>query len=79
MGVNDPLVSQRLEPWQTVGVRGAIRELEKTIPRAGIAVMPEYFPALWRIDSERYRDKREERFWKWMIKRPKKEDREIGP
>ena len=75
MAADDPLVKQQLEPWQTVGVRGALRELEKTIPKAGIAIMPEFFPALWRIDSERYRDKREERFWRWMFRRPNKADR----
>ncbi|KAI1384484.1 uncharacterized protein F4822DRAFT_415352 [Hypoxylon trugodes] len=64
-----------LEPWQTVGVRGAIRELEKTIPKAGIAIMPEFFPAVWKIEEGRYRDKREAMFWRWMYKRPKLEDR----
>jgi hypothetical protein len=68
-------VKEYLEPWKTVGVRGAIRELEKTIPKAGMALMPEFFPALWRVERERYRDKREARFWCWMYKRPKKEDR----
>ncbi|KAI1196162.1 hypothetical protein F5X97DRAFT_305970 [Nemania serpens] len=78
MTTADPLVYDWLEPWETPGVRGAIRELEKTIPRAGIALMPEYFPALWKIDSERYRDKREERFWRWMFKKPTLSDRGIS-
>jgi hypothetical protein len=76
---DDPLVHDWLEPWETPGVRGALRELEKTIPKAGIALMPEYFPALWRIDSERYRDKMEERFWKWMFKNPTLADRKGVP
>jgi hypothetical protein len=63
MGPEDPLVKEYLEPWKTVDVRGAIRELEKTIPKAGMALMPEFFPALWRVERERYRDKREARFW----------------
>lgn len=74
---NDPLVREKpyLEPWETVGVRGAIRELEKTIPKAGVALMPEFFPAIWKIERERYRDNKELRFWRWMFKRPTKEDR----
>ena len=60
MAADDPLVREEpyLEPWETVGVRGAIRELEKTIPKAGMALMPEFFPAVWRVERERYRDKR---------------------
>ncbi|KAI1738449.1 hypothetical protein F4680DRAFT_467402 [Xylaria scruposa] len=75
---DDPLVREKpyLEPCQTAGVRGAIRELEKTILKAGIALMPEFFPAVWKLDRERYRDKKETRFWRWMYKRPGKEDRE---
>ncbi|KAI3334263.1 hypothetical protein F4824DRAFT_219382 [Ustulina deusta] len=77
---DDPLVREKpyLEPWETVGVRGAIRELEKTIPKAGMALTPEFFPALWKVDRERYRDKREARFWRWMYKRPRKEDRKTA-
>ncbi|GAW14633.1 hypothetical protein ANO14919_040360 [Xylariales sp. No.14919] len=75
---DDPLVRKKphLEPWETAGVRGAIRELEKTIPKAGMALMPEFFPAVWKVDRERYRDKKEARFWRWMYKRPRREDRE---
>ncbi|KAI1160127.1 hypothetical protein F5B18DRAFT_541723 [Nemania serpens] len=76
MTADDPLVRDWLEPWETPGVRGALRELEKTIPKAGISLMPEYFPALWKIDSERYRDGKEERFWRWMFKNSKPSDRE---
>ncbi|KIW62680.1 hypothetical protein PV04_10833 [Phialophora macrospora] len=72
------LVTSYLEPWQTVGVRGAIRELEKTVPKAGMAIMPEFFPAVWRVEKERYRDKKEEKFWQWMFLRPRKEDRPDG-
>ncbi|KAI0102850.1 hypothetical protein GGR51DRAFT_573859 [Nemania sp. FL0031] len=77
---DDPLVRETpyLEPWETVGVRGAIRELEKTVPKAGIAIMPEFFPTLWRVDRERYRDSKEARFWQWMYKRPKKENRKMA-
>lgn len=74
---DDPLLRDKpyLEPWQTVGVRGALRELEKTIPKAGAALMPEYFPTVWKVERERYRDKREARFWRWMFKRPRSKDR----
>jgi hypothetical protein len=73
--LDNALVTKYLEPWQTVGVRGAIRELEKTVPKAGMAIMPEFFPTVWRVEKERYRDKKEEKFWQWMCKRPRKEDR----
>ncbi|KAI1748040.1 hypothetical protein F4782DRAFT_543140 [Xylaria castorea] len=79
MTVDNPLIHDWLEPWETPGERGTLRELEKTIPKAGIALMPEYFLALWKIDSERYRDEREERFWRWMFKNPTLSDRRIGP
>lgn len=46
------------------GVRGAIRELEKLFPKAGVALMQEFFPALVKYESERYRTKGEKRFWK---------------
>ena len=77
MSPDDPLVREKpfLEPWETVGVRGAIRELEKTIPKAGMALMPEFFPVAWRVEKERYRDSRETKFWRWMYKRPKLENR----
>ncbi|KAI1110851.1 hypothetical protein F5Y14DRAFT_336844 [Nemania sp. NC0429] len=78
MTADDPLVHDWLEPWETPGVRGALRELEKTIPKAGIALMPKYFPVFWKIDGERYRDKREERFWKWMFQKPTLKDRGIS-
>ncbi|KAK3690243.1 hypothetical protein B0T22DRAFT_536974 [Podospora appendiculata] len=58
-----------------VGVRGAIRELEKTLPGAGFSLMPVFFPAIIRFERELYRDSKEARFWKWMGKHPKKEDR----
>ena len=51
------------DPERVAGVRGAIRELEKMIPRAGFALMPVFFPAMFRVDRERYRDDREARFW----------------
>ena len=72
-----PTDRKSLGPLETVGVRGAIRELEKTIPGAGFALMPVFFPALKRIDQERYRDAKETRFWKWMLKHPKSEDRSV--
>ncbi|KAI1129414.1 hypothetical protein F5Y10DRAFT_238556 [Nemania abortiva] len=74
---DDPLVREKpyLEPWETVGVRGATRELEKTIPKAGMALMPEFFPEVYKVDREKYKDKKEARFWRWMHKRPRKEDR----
>ncbi|KAI0451680.1 hypothetical protein F5B21DRAFT_527628 [Xylaria acuta] len=79
MSVDIPLVHDSLELWETSGVRGALRELEKTNPKAGIALMPDYFAALWKIDSGLYRNKREERFWRWMFKNPTLGDRGIGP
>ena len=46
------------------GVRGAIRELEKTFPKAGVALMQEFFPALDKYEPERYRTNAEKKFWK---------------
>lgn len=46
------------------GVRGAIRELEKTFPKAGAALMPTYFPKLLRYEPARYRTNCERKFWK---------------
>jgi hypothetical protein len=57
------LMAEIQDPERVAGVRGAIRELEKTIPRAGFALMPVFFPAMFRVDRERYRDDREARFW----------------
>jgi hypothetical protein len=37
-----------------------MQELEKTIPKAWMAFMPELFPALCRLERERSRDKRGE-------------------
>ncbi|GAB1316938.1 hypothetical protein MFIFM68171_07148 [Madurella fahalii] len=63
-GVSDEtLMAEIRDPSEVVGVRGAIRELEKTIPRAGFALMPVFFPSLFRVDRERYRDDAEARFW----------------
>ncbi|OTB01309.1 hypothetical protein M426DRAFT_266400 [Hypoxylon sp. CI-4A] len=77
---DDELVRERpyLEPWKTAGVRGAIRELEKTIPKAGMALMPVYFPTAWKLERGRYRDSKEARFWRWMFKRPTKESRVVS-
>lgn len=46
------------------GVRGAIRGLEKTFPKAGVALMREFFPALVKYEPERYRTNAEKKFWK---------------
>ncbi|KAL9039865.1 MAG: hypothetical protein Q9180_002272 [Flavoplaca navasiana] len=46
------------------GVRGAIREVEKIFPKAGVALMQEYFPAVVRYEPERYRTNVEKKFWK---------------
>lgn len=64
---NDPLLTHVLGPLQTIGVRGAIRELEKRFPGAGFALMLEFFPALVRVEPERYRHRRERQFWEWMF------------
>ena len=53
-----------LEYQMVPGVRGAIRELEKTFPKAGLALMREFFPALVRYEPERYRTNAEKKFWK---------------
>lgn len=55
---------QRLAYDQIPGSRGAIRELEKVHPRAGFALMLEFFPALLKYEPERYRTNAEKRFWK---------------
>ncbi|KAI4117296.1 MAG: hypothetical protein LQ338_007575 [Usnochroma carphineum] len=52
-------------PYKMVpGVRGAIREVEKMFPKAGVALMQEYFPALVKYEPERYRTNAEKKFWK---------------
>ncbi|KAM7184424.1 hypothetical protein V8F33_012985 [Rhypophila sp. PSN 637] len=57
-------------PEIVVGVRGAIRELEKTIPRAGFALMPVFFPATpLHFEPELYRDEREAAFWRMSLER----------
>lgn len=53
-----------LEYQMVPGVRGAIQELEKTFPKAGLALMREFFPALVRYEPERYRTNAEKKFWK---------------
>lgn len=73
---DNPFINDRLGPIETVGTRGAIRELEKTIPGAGFALMPIFFPALSRVDEERYRDAKEVRFWRLMLKRREKQKRD---
>ena len=55
---------QRLTYDQVPGVRGAIRELEKEYPKAGFALMLEFFPALLKYEPERYRTNAEKKFWK---------------
>ncbi|KAM0801860.1 hypothetical protein BDR22DRAFT_888307 [Usnea florida] len=55
---------QALKYDQVPGVRGAIRELEKTIPMAGVALMQEFFPALNKYEPARYRTNAEKKFWK---------------
>ncbi|KAI4190314.1 MAG: hypothetical protein LQ346_004938 [Caloplaca aetnensis] len=52
-------------PYKMVpGVRGAIREVEKIFPKAGVALMQEYFPAMAKYEPERYRTNTEKKFWK---------------
>lgn len=55
---------QALEFQKVSGVRGAIRELERTLPKAGASLMPTYFPSLVKYEPERYRTNGEKRFWK---------------
>ena len=46
------------------GVGGAIRELEKVYPKAGFALMVEFFSAVLKYEPERYRTNAEKKFWK---------------
>lgn len=55
---------EKLDYRMTPGVRGAIRELEKIFPKAGVALMQEFFPALVKYEPERYRTNGEKKFWK---------------
>ncbi|KAL7894296.1 hypothetical protein HDV63DRAFT_160296 [Trichoderma sp. SZMC 28014] len=55
---------QPLDSEEIPGVRGAIRELEKAFPKAGVALMQEFFPALVKYEPERYRTNAEKKFWK---------------
>lgn len=55
---------QALDYEATPGVRGAIQELEKVFPKAGVALMQEFFPALTKDEPERYRTNAEKKFWK---------------
>lgn len=47
-----------------LGVRGAIRELEKTFLKAGVVLMQELFLTLDKYKPERYRTNAERKFWK---------------
>ncbi|PON28913.1 hypothetical protein TGAM01_v202021 [Trichoderma gamsii] len=60
---------QPLDYEETSGVRGAIRELEKAFPKAGVALMQEFFPALVKYEPERYRTNAEKKFWKKAFRR----------
>lgn len=55
---------QALDHDAIPGVRGAIRELEKAFPKAGVALMQEFFPSLIKYEPERYRTNAEKKFWK---------------
>ncbi|KAM0445169.1 hypothetical protein ACHAPV_009486 [Trichoderma viride] len=55
---------QPLDYEATPGVRGAIRELEKTFPKAGVALMQQFFPALVKYEPDRYQTNAEKKFWK---------------
>ncbi|KAJ5494364.1 hypothetical protein N7463_010451 [Penicillium fimorum] len=55
---------RELDYRKTPGVRGAIRELEKTFPKAGVALMQEFFPPLVKYEPEQYRTNSEKKFWK---------------
>lgn len=66
---DDQLLTHALGPLETIGVRGAIRELEKRFPAAGFALVDEFFPRLVRVEPERYRHRRERQFWEWMFAR----------
>lgn len=46
---DNPPINDRLGPIETIGTRGAIRDLEKTIPGADFALMPIFSPALSRV------------------------------
>lgn len=71
-----PLINDRLGPIETVGTRGAIRDLEKTIPGAGFALMPMFSPALSRVDEERCRDAKKVKFWRLILKRRENQKRD---
>jgi hypothetical protein len=55
---------EALNTENTAGVAGAIQELEKVIPKAGVALMLEFFPAIMRYESDHYRTNSEKKFWK---------------
>ena len=59
---------QALEYQMVPGVRGAIRELEKTFPKAGVALMQEFFPALNKYEPARYRTNAEKKFRKKVFR-----------
>jgi hypothetical protein len=69
------LLNHALDPLETIGVRGALRELEKRFPGAGFALMPEFFPAQIQVEPKRYRHQRERKFWEWMFENRKLEQR----
>ena len=68
---SDEEVGDETQQWREAlgyqmvpGVRGAIRELEKTLPKASVALMQEFFPTLVKYKPERYRTNAEKKFWK---------------
>lgn len=47
-----------------VGVHGALMELEKWVPTAGLAMVPIFFPTSLRYEDERIRNQVHKRFWR---------------
>jgi hypothetical protein len=54
----------RFQDDEIKGVAGALMALETEIPKAGASLLPVFFPAGLKYETERFRFNREKRFWK---------------
>lgn len=58
------LVPLKAEQNQIVRVHGALKELEKWVPGAGLAMIQTFFPTSLRYEDDRVRDNVNKKFWK---------------
>ncbi|KAF7503288.1 hypothetical protein GJ744_004010 [Endocarpon pusillum] len=63
-GVPAWLVPLRDEPNEIANTHGALKELEKWVPTAGLAMVQVFFPTSLRYDDSTVRDNIDKKFWK---------------